>query len=387
MAAGGADSIRIPFASPVDQIKATTEAAREAEREVKSLERSILESQKSGGGVSGTQVDALNAQRKQSENLRGQIKELKDAEKGARETLQGFQRGRGVFRYAQGFAGQVGNITDPGNALSVADTLLSSRRTARVAKAVGLGGLQSGLTKAIPYAFAAKEMVDGVNQVLKSKEETRVSNADIQGRYGRGEISEDRYYRMRREGDTNIGRLRGLGIIPGLDTIEQRRALYETNTGMLNNRDFTAKDSQDRAYTQLGIKGYRQQVGVLRDGVIKSVKAEENIKNYNEFLRRSDKEVGLFRQQHGLNQPEEERKIRERIVDEITNSSLTNRFFRDAMHDIEKETKIAREKEEAEHPKKPLNLTQAYERDNDIAVRNATWNEYKRGYVPFNRSE
>ncbi len=178
---GGPDSIRIPYDDPGARIKATEENARAAEKQVKELEKALIQAAQTDGKVSRAQVDKLNDARKRSDDLREQVNKSRKEE--IEQKSQTHKFNQTARKYAQ-FDRRINMVLNnelfrkmaSGQNLNILDVIHASVATDRAMLALGRATGIKALTKIGIAMPLVSDITQNVFALLAQDQAVRKAN-------------------------------------------------------------------------------------------------------------------------------------------------------------------------------------------------------------------
>lgn len=338
----------------------TAAQARGAAAEVKRLETELMRAAKLGQ-VPQQLNDSIKVAKQRSDELKKIVQHDKEELRGFRNEKFFTKRGVGLAHWIAG-----GAQLD----LYSMEAMLASPKTAKLAKRLGLGGVADSLMRIMPTAYLAKEALHVLHAVGESREDDRKSRAEVSKLYAEGRITKKqqdrlldigsdggwRYFAGLLNSDWSPAGARNKILKEGKNLGTDEKKLRFIKKALLWEHDPNRTDADIRADERL-VENYERKLKAAR-------KAHER-----EYGAADEKDIDL---------------IASGLQEELRRSNP------DFMKRIEKLNDIAGELETADaikHPSKKKTLAEQYHEQIDVLSRRALHNEYKRGYVPFNRNE
>lgn len=361
-------------------LESAREKAAAARREVKQLENDILRATTAGQQVTAAQAENLK-------NIKARSKQLNDIVKADIHRMREFRddkfwdrtRGNALRGLARG------------DFVGVAESFMSSGLGQKVFRKLGLGSAADVLMRNLPQAFAARELIENLKQGAETKKATRESNIAIDEMYAKGRISKSAWEQLKGTG----GLVRDYFSMFGFSsTTEKRQELLKQFEGLGDKalwpfRKQIVDDVQDSIRTKSYTKYVREHGGMALSNAERVNKIKEIGPAFKDLIETSKLELQREERQHLTPLTENEKThLQNEIIEDYLKKFPALKELIDA---TELEAKELRNEDEIKRKAKGRigknTGLKEYEEEINKTVLQATWQEYRRGYTPFNRSE
>lgn len=380
--------INVPFAPGLEErLDSVAAKARRAGQRVqeaqKDIERTIAANQK----VSRLQTETLKQARENSERLEHALKQDK-------ERIHRFKRSKEVINYVR----EVRDAFQGGFDVYSAADLLRSPHTRKALKAVGLdraaGVLGDAVGRVAPYVYASQRVLQVRSSLIANRTANIDSQFEIAKMYAHGEI------------DASTAKyLRGIG------------SDWNDLNGAINPWGESAKQKRDKILDAFKATGSKELMPYMKKDAARLVKEElvalrkdrgqfdsydaqgaailrfygdndtVNIRNaaqLNIYNNRMNAERRKFKDVYGEPDDQDEKRMAGKLTAQIERE---HPGFAEWIKKVEKAADEAKTADDVKHPPKKQTISERYESEVKKLAQRAQFNEYKRGYVPFNRVE
>lgn len=378
--------LNIPISAKTKQaVGNIAQQATAARTRVAALKKELLDAQMLGQRVSAQQVRAYKEAEAESDRLNALVKR-------DRATLSAFRRERAITRAGVSAARSVASGLAQGQWLGVAEGIAgmaASPRAARLAQKVGLGGAQQALLKYMPIAYLMKEGFEFTANFYEQVKKDRHSTLDMYGKFARGEISQQQMHDLLEIGgdpETQGGRWKQSGrIIAGM---------LNDNWSTSGRREQILRENQALGSDQKHLWYLKQAAKKQTDWWLSDAEKQRQSVMIDQYARTVKTRIREYERQYGPADENAKSRISQELVREMrgpTSQWVTNNWmFFDNIEEMEKMARGQADKDaairRAKHPN-GLSLSDQAHRNIEIRIREAQFQEYHRGYVPFNRNE